>query len=330
MRLRELAALRSVVLTASLCAVLLAGCGATGQPAPATRPDPSAAVAALIPGEPWYRTEAAARAAAVSLLESLPAYPGARAITAAPYAVWPALLNGDGQPVPRPAGVAVAPMWGPPLSADVVDLYRAWSVPAPAPQVLRWVQTRIGERYPMAGTAAGDAGSAHGVEFTVVPGGGAVPVVAASVVAVGRRTLVRYDAQTMYAPPRPADETLPPGARAVSLVGGGRTVLLTAAASVARLVALVNGLPRFPAAITTCPPGARPWQITLRFSYAGGRSYQLREGSACGQPTVSFGTPGAQPVLADPDRALLTAARSLLGLPPSYGEPASAAGAGSG
>lgn len=136
----------------------------------------------------------------------------------------------------------------------------------------------------------------------------------------GSQTTFRDDAETMSVPPRPATEMLPVGARSVTVVSGGRTATFRAAATVAELVSLVNGLPRVPAAITSCPAdlsGAGPsWQLALRFGYAGGRSYRVREMPGCGAPVVRFGPAGGQPGLADPQERLLTTARALLGLPP--------------
>lgn len=157
-----------------------------------------------------------------------------------------------------------------------------------------------------------------------------LPQIVVSVWVDGASSKVRYDAVTMYAPPRPAGEVLARGAQSVTITdaetptvpGGAATTPTTTAATisdgstVAELVGLVDGLPRVPYSIDAgCPPLAPGWSLVLTFAYGQG-TQQIREQPSCGSPMVFFGTPGQAPPLADPRNALLNTARGLLDLPP--------------
>ncbi len=77
----------------------------------------------------------AARAQAQTLLNLLPAYPGAELVSDQAYT--PAA---GGAPVQVPAVLGLSPAMGVPASSNLVDLYRQWKVPADPATVLAWIR----------------------------------------------------------------------------------------------------------------------------------------------------------------------------------------------
>ncbi|MHB1434057.1 MAG: hypothetical protein ACYCVZ_18320, partial [Streptosporangiaceae bacterium] len=146
---------------------------------------------------------------------------------------------------------------------------------------------------------------------------------AAVIPARGGGALLRVDAQVAWYPPRAAAEHVDPaGYRSVTLTvppafsGPPRHALtrtFTSRAVVARLAALINGLPAMPGVVMSCPAiPASPYRIT--FAPAAARWPRVVVSpTGCFSAGVSAGGK-EQPALAT-DGRLIAAMDRLLGLP---------------
>ena len=227
---------------------------------------------------------------------------------------------------PRPAGAVrtglIASLTSPGVgmgTTDVVTATRWWRVPGQPRAVLAWVRAHLPAGFTPAGSGGGSSQGSPSVEmtadiFALSPVPGVLPQRQLVVTAVSYRgqTALRTDAQVAWLPPRSAAEKIPSGVRAVTVTpvfGLNRDAHLdrldhaftvTDPATVARIVALADGLTVYPPGVHPCPADfggamrlaflARPGgPVLARFSaeYAG-----------CGTVSVSVGGRG-QPALSD-------------------------------
>ena len=279
--------------------IALAGCGIQHAPQ-LTGPSVPGAPNAPTAGSPHQR----AVADAARIIASFPPPPGA-ARSARP-----------------PSPLLDRPPEGPPITPDVVTATRWWTAPGQPLAVLAWVAAHAPAGF-TGGGPPGEAGYIPPGDFK--PGHGpppekdlrpyewwdqfslpAVPdvlterVLLVAVVRAGSdRTAIRMDAQVVWLPAKPAAERIPPDATVVTLapeVGvpvparqrlADRPMTITDPARVARIAAVVDGLPVFPPGTFSCPADIG-WGIRLTFR-AGlhGRALALVTGDQGGCETVS-------------------------------------------
>jgi hypothetical protein len=191
--------------------------------------------------------EATARSDAAALLASLSLPPGATTSPLEPV--------GDG-------GVLARPGSGPPTTPDVVDDSAWWLVPGGPQAVLAFI-----EAHPPPGsrrTGSGMGSRPH--QPTVVSDVFDLPAITnvlstrELVVEVVRlpdgSTGLRADAQVVWITPRDASESIPAGTRRLWVTvtrSHVRPLLATSRMRIARVVALLNGLPRFQPGLYACP-----------------------------------------------------------------------------
>jgi hypothetical protein len=191
--------------------------------------------------------------------------------------------------------IAVSALSGPPeipATADLATRTAWWRVPGQPQAVLAWVSS-----HPPAGVTSPGRGwvgdpadpQVRFDTFTMptVPGVFAERSLIVSVAADGAGiTAMRVDAQVTWLPPKPASERIPAAARVVTITplpGAGpaapapgaeapapgaehlRPVTITSPATVARIAAVVDGLPRFPPGFyESCP---MDWGKGIRLTF---------------------------------------------------------------
>jgi hypothetical protein len=263
------------ILATACCAVIaLAGCG-TAHGGQLTNASTSAPGAANAPAAGSPRQRAVADAARI--IASFPPPPGSARSARSPSP----LLD-------RPAE-------GPPVTPDVVTATRWWTAPGQPLAVLAWVAAHLPPgftggvrdygpngsfRPPYGGPPAQDRfAPIWWNQFGLPP----VPDVLAQrilLVAVVRdgadRIAIRVDAQVAWLPAKPSAERIPADATVVTVapqVGFGvparqrladRPVTITDPAQVARIAAVVDGLPVYPPGTFFCPADLG-WGIKLTF-----------------------------------------------------------------
>jgi hypothetical protein len=198
-------------------------------------------------------------------------------------------------------------------TTDVATATRWWRVPGQPQARLAWVRAHLPAGFTWVGSAGSAAGGYSPAEpseswtdiFALSPVPGVLTQRQLVVTAVSYRgqTALRTDAQVAWLPTRPASERIPSGVRAVTVTpvfGLNRHANLdrldhaftvTDPATVARIVALADGLTVYPPGVHPCPADfggamrlaflARPGgRVLARFSaeYAG-----------CGVVSVSVG-----------------------------------------
>ena len=287
---------RPAALTVAPLAVLALCAGAIGA-AQASKPGGSSARRRI------------AQTAAVRLLGGFRAPPGAQrsATNPGPRALF-------GNPAQRPA------------TPNVADRHRYFRVPGPTDEALNWVQAHLpaGAHQVSSGTAIGPGGASMFFVGDALPAANRALASRELLVAVARlhsATAMRVDAQVVWLTARPASERIPAGVRSVRVssqrpgqpTSPAQTV--SAAAQVARVVSLVNGLPAAQPGAYACPADSGP-VVDLRFFSGGPTPRTLAtakaDGSGCGG--VGLAIRGrAQPGLSGGPR-LIQRLSKLLGL----------------
>jgi hypothetical protein len=236
-------------------AIALAGCGTAHTPAASTR-----TTTATAGQTPKQRAEAEAAA----LLGSFVPPPGAARLPKAPeiaggYLKTPITYLGD---------------------AYQVDGTTFWQAPGAPQAVLNWEIAHISHRFSL-GDADFGVASDRSFELPPVPGVLTSRDLVVEVAGLGDgRTGIRVDAEVGWQPPRPASDQVPPAARVVTIAeettmetgqGMPSPVTITDPAVVARLAALVDGLPIAPfnGISVSCPPAFGSF-LALAFRASGG------------------------------------------------------------
>jgi hypothetical protein len=252
----------SRLLSAAACAaVVLAGCGS--QP---SGPQPGAART----GTPGPRTTGPATprqravADAARIMASFPRPPGA---------VRTGLIASLTEPGEWPGGL------------DLARVTRWWRVPGRPQAALAWIRAHLPSGFTAAGTGTGTRAGAESWTDTfalpAVPGVLTERELVALATAYRGQTAIRLDAQVVWLPARPAAERVPADAAVVTVtpVFGSNSnsraerldhaFTVTDPAKVARIVAVVNGLTRFPDGAYSCPADFGG-QMRLTFSTRAG------------------------------------------------------------
>jgi hypothetical protein len=192
-----------------------------------------------------------------AILASVAVPTGARKLSAAPAVEQGALKTPDEAPE----------------TPDLVDKAEWWVAPGAPPSVLAWEAKHLSRRFSSSGTSTGS-----GPGFRMWSRSFTLPAILAvldsrelvvTVVQDGDKTAILVDAEVAWQPARPASETVPAAAQAVTismdlgLNTGGRKppnpVTITDPAKVRNLKALINGLTLFPRACSA----ARPTSVTI-------------------------------------------------------------------
>ena len=260
------------LLSAAACAaIVLAGCGT--QP---FGPHPGRAPSA---GSPRQR----AVADAAGIIASFPRPPGA---------VRTGLIASLTQPGERQA------------TPDLAAVTQWWRVPGRPLSVLAWIHAHLPPRFTPAGTGTGTGLWTDVFALPAVPHVLTQRELVVLAVPDGGQTAIRADAQVVWLPARPAAERIPPGARVVTVtpVFGfypdplferlDRAFTVIDPAKVARIAAVVNGLPRFPDGTFSCPADFGG-QMRLTFSAAPGGPALARltaQYGGCGSVSVRVGS----------------------------------------
>ena len=238
----------------------------------------------------------------VTLLQSLPAYPGARPVGPSPYGV--ERVDSEGRAAPDGAPLQAATLI---MSPDLVDVFRVWRVPGDALAAVDWIDKwEQGRGWNGLGSGQGhgpqpaDDTASRTFAAPGTPGADRTPQI--QVVAAGDG-LVRYDALVVFVPPRPAGETVPPGATegVVTTCNGipERQVAQTTVrdpGAVARLAAEVNGLPRTTTGVVLCAADSG-FRVFIDFRYAKRLGVGIMDFPACWSAT--FMGPERWPGLSD-------------------------------
>jgi len=182
---------------------------------------------------------------------------------------------------PRPPGTVrtglIASLNNPAVgigTSDVATATRWWRVPGQPRAVLSWVRAHLPSGFTPDGSgsttfrnSSGTLIESQGDVFALPPVPGVLPQRQLVVTAMPYQgqTALRTDAQVAWLPARPASERIPSGVRAVTVTpvfGLNRSTRLdrldraftvTDPATVARIVALANGLTVYPPGVHPCP-----------------------------------------------------------------------------
>jgi hypothetical protein len=305
-----LGVMRSIlIVVAGAAAIALAGCGTVHAPVvgstvvESTAAGTGHATAASTAG-PTAKQRAEADAAA--LLASFVPPPGATRLAKAPnlpggYLKRPISTLGDGYQV---------------------DGTTFWQAPGAPQAVLNWEIAHISHRFSL-GDADFGVASDRSFELPPVPGVLTSRELVVEVVSVGNgRTGIRVDAEVGWQPPRPVADQVPSAARVVTITeettmqtgrGMPSPVTVTDPAVVARLAALIDGLPISPFNnIAVSCPGAFGSFLTLTFraSLGGEPLATARTDQSCGV-TIFAANPDQDLALTQPstlDQQILTTA----------------------
>jgi hypothetical protein len=160
-----------------------------------------------------------------------------------------------------------------PVTPDLTDKAGWWRVAGDPQQVLSRAAKLVPHRFTRdgAGTENQGAGTTWEDAFDLPPVPGVLDsrqLIIEVAAAGGGQTGIRVDAQVTWLPERTPGETIPAGATAATItldpdanvhVAPPKPVTVTDPAKVRKLIALVNGLPPFPAGTYNCPSdgGAR-------------------------------------------------------------------------
>jgi hypothetical protein len=219
---------------------------------------------------------------------------------------------------PRPPGAvrtgpiaSLAQSGARPVTPDLASVTRWWRVPARPQEVLAWIRAHLPPGFSPAGTGVGSgpgagSGSASWTDVFALPALPGVLIQRELMVLAARsgsQTAIRVDAQVVWLPARPVAERVPPAARVLTVtpVFGfnpaprperlDRAFTVTDPATVARVVAVVNGLTRFPDGAFSCPAESGG-QMRLTFSTRPGGPVVARltaQYGGCGVVSVRIG-----------------------------------------
>jgi hypothetical protein len=194
---------------------------------------------------------------------------------------------------------------------DVATVTHWWRVPGQPKAVLSWVRAHLPSGFTPDGSgsatfrnSSGALIESRGDVFALPPVPGVLPQRQLVVTAMPYRgqTALRTDAQVAWLPVRPATERIPSGVRAVTVTPvfgsnqdprGDRldhAFTVTDPATVARIVALANGLTVYPPGVHPCPAD---FGGAMRLAFLDRAGSQVARFSAqyggCGIASVSIG-----------------------------------------
>ena len=302
-----------VLVTASLAAASLAGCGtASALPAGGPSSDPARTTqASAIPGPP-AGSRAEATALAGKLLSRLRLPAGTRRLPPAPA---PPFLS---QPAEEPADSAL------------VDVHRFFAAPLPSNALSAYLVAHVPDGMASAGTGqASGPGEPTTLDVSYylarrVPAGIYSAQVVLTMVPDGSGgSWLRADAQVIWYPPRTAAEYVDPARYHVltmAVTVYGRKVhtihkIVTSQADIARLAAALNRSPAEPPVAFACPASFVTYRLALSVSRHSRPVVVIWANSiSCGGSAITVDG-RAQPALAD-DGAVAAAAEHALGFTP--------------
>jgi hypothetical protein len=211
---------------------------------------------------------------------------------------------------PRPPGAVrtgpIASLAQPgarPATPDLTSLTQWWQVPGRPQGVLAWIRAHLPSGYSQDGTGFGPGSWTDAFALPAVPGVLTERELVVLAVANHGDTAIRVDAQVVWLPARPAAERIPAGVTRITVTpvfGFNRNprakrldhaFTVTDPAKVAGIVALVNGLTRFPAGSFSCPADFGG-QMRLTFGMRPGGPVAARltvEYGGCGVVSVRIG-----------------------------------------
>jgi hypothetical protein len=266
--------LLSALSAVACAAVVLSGCGSQPFGQPAAGHTGTAGPAA----SPRQR----AVADAARIMASFPRPPGA--VRTGPIASL-------AQPGERPA------------TPDLASLTRWWQVPGRPQGVLAWIGAHLPSGYSPDGTGRGNGSWIDTFALPAVPGVLTERELVVLAVHDRGQTAIRVDAQVVWLSARSAAERIPAGVTTITVTpvfGFNRNprarrldhaFTVTDPAKVARIVALVNGLTRFPDGTFSCPADFGG-QMRLTFFTRPGRpaaAQLIAEYAGCGVVSVRIG-----------------------------------------
>jgi hypothetical protein len=212
---------------------------------------------------------------------------------------------------PRPPGAVrtglIASLTQPgqrPGTPDLASMTRWWRVPGRPQAVLAWIRTHLPSGFTGDGTGFGPGSvTVNTFALPAVPDVLTERELVVLAVASHGETAIRVDAQVVWLPARPAAERIPAGVTRITVTpvfGLNRNprakrldhaFTVTDPAKVARIVALVNGLTRFPDGSFSCPADfGGQMRLTFRVRPAGPVAAQLiAEYAGCGVVSVRIG-----------------------------------------
>jgi hypothetical protein len=263
---------------------------------------PPAAPPSEVPGPP---SEADAQADAAALLAELQLPPGSTPSSSEP--------SGDGGYLARPGA-------GAPATPNLVEDHAWWIVPGTPSELRAYIQAHLESAAALSWGSLTTDGVTN-VEFTTIsqlelsdtarPG----QLIVSLVQLPGEATGLRADAQVVWVTPRPASETIPPGARLLRItVTSGiranrprqRPVQVVSRKRIDAIVSLLNALPADQPGLIVCPedPG-----IVMRLAL-----YKRRGATPLALATVDpYGCGGVQLSIGGKAEPGLEGGRTLVG-----------------
>ena len=190
-----------------------------------------------------------------------------------------------------------------PATPDLASVTRWWRVPGRPQAVLAWIRAHLPSGFTPDGTGFGPGSWTDTFALPAVPGVLTERELVVLAVANHGETAIRVDAQVVWLPARPAAERIPADVTRITVTpvfGFNRNprakrldhaFTVTDPAKVARIVALVNSLTRFPDGTFSCPADFGG-QMRLTFITRPGRPAAARliaEYAGCGIVSVRIG-----------------------------------------
>jgi len=190
-----------------------------------------------------------------------------------------------------------------PATPDLASVTRWWRVPGRPQAVLAWIRAHLPSGFTPDGTGFGPGSWTDTFALPAVPGVLTERELVVLAVANHGETAIRVDAQVVWLPARPAAERIPADVTRITVTpvfGFNRNprakrldhaFTVTDPAKVARIVALVNSLTRFPDGTFSCPADFGG-QMRLTFITRPGRPAAARliaEYAGCGVVSVRIG-----------------------------------------